>query len=156
VEAKETQQLLSAGEEKALEQWILEVRKNGYPPCKSQVREMAEDFRQQRLSKINDGSMILVKYPLIGKELADRIIRQHPSLKTAFARRIDASWMKETTADAILWWLNTTRQTIEEYQVDPKNIYNMDESGFAIGSTQSACVIIDARISSQFQAQPGR
>ena len=64
--------------------------------------------------------------------------------------------MKETTVDAILWWLNTTRQTIEEDQVDPQNIYNMDESGFAIGSNLGACVIVNAQIRSQFQAQPGR
>jgi hypothetical protein len=64
--------------------------------------------------------------------------------------------MKETTVDAVLRWLNTVRDMIKEYDVDPKNIYNMDESGFAIGSTQGACVIIDSRIRSQFQVRPGR
>ena len=80
---------------------------------------MAEDIRQQRVAKINDASMILVEYPPIGQQWVDRFIRRHPSLKTAFAQRIDASRMKETTADAILRWLNTTRQTIEKYQVHP-------------------------------------
>jgi hypothetical protein len=64
--------------------------------------------------------------------------------------------MKEMTPDAILQWLNITCQTIEEYQVDPKNIYNIDESGLAIGSTQGAYVIIDAGSQSAFQAQPGQ
>jgi len=32
----------------------------------------------------------------------------------------------------------------------------MDETGFAIGSLQGGRVIIDSRIRSQFQAQPGR
>ena len=32
----------------------------------------------------------------------------------------------------------------------------MDETGFSIGSTQAACVLIDARIRSKIQAQPGR
>ena len=32
----------------------------------------------------------------------------------------------------------------------------MDESGFAIGSTPGACIIIDSQIRSQFQARPGR
>ena len=41
-EANETKQILSAAEEKALVQWILEVSSAGYPPRKSQVREMAE------------------------------------------------------------------------------------------------------------------
>jgi hypothetical protein len=37
VETKETQHLLSVWKEKALEQWILDVSKNGYPSHKSQV-----------------------------------------------------------------------------------------------------------------------
>ena len=32
----------------------------------------------------------------------------------------------------------------------------MDESGFAIGSTLGACIIIDSQIRSQFQARPGQ
>jgi hypothetical protein len=154
--ASEAKQILSAGEEKALVKWILDVSQSGYPPRKSQLREMAEDIRQQRVSKINDASIILVEYPPIGTEWTDRFIRRHASLKTAFARRIDASRMKETTADSILHWLNLARETIEEYKVHPRNIYNMDESGFAIGSNLGACVIINSQIRSQFQAQPGR
>jgi Tc5 transposase DNA-binding domain len=155
-EANKKKQILSAAEEKALVKWILEVSEHGYPPRKSQLREMAEDIRQQRVSKINDASIILVEYPPIGREWTDCFIQRHPCLTTAFARRIDASRVKETTADAILHWLNTTRQTIEEYQVHSQNIYNMDESGFAIGSNMAACVIINSQIRSQFQAQPGR
>ena len=47
-------------------------------------------------------------------------------------------------------------ETIKQYDVAAKDIYNMDESGFAISSTQGACVVIDSRIRSQFQARPGR
>jgi len=155
-EANEAKQILAAGEEKALVQWILEVSEHGYPPRKGQVRQMAEDVRQRRLAKINDASMILVEYPSIGDEWVDRFIRRHPCLKTTFARRIDASRMKEITADAILLWLNETWETIEKFRINPQNIYNMDESGFAIGSSQGACVIINAQLRSQFQAQPGR
>ena len=64
--------------------------------------------------------------------------------------------MKETTVDAIMLWLNMVHETIKQYDVAAKDIYNIDESGFAIGSTQGACVVIDSRIRSQFQARPGR
>ena len=155
-EANETKQLLSQAEERALIQWILEVSKAGYPPRKPQVREMAEQIRRGRISKINDVSITLVEYPPIGEQWVDRFLQRHPSLQTAYARRIDASRMKETTADALLRWLNTVQDTIEKYNVNPENIYNMDESGFAIGSTQGACVVLDSRMRSQFQARPGR
>ena len=64
--------------------------------------------------------------------------------------------MKETTVDTIMRWLNKFHETVEEYNVDPQNIYNMDESGFAIGTTQGACIIIDSRMRTQFQVRPGR
>ena len=48
VEASEEKQVLFATEEKSLAQWIVDVSRNGYPPRKSQVREMAEDIGQQR------------------------------------------------------------------------------------------------------------
>ena len=155
-QANEAKQLLSQAEEKALVRWIHEVSMDGYPPRKPRVREMAEEIRRQRISKINDASITLVEYPPIGDEWVDRFIQRHNSLRTAFARRIDASRVRETKADAIIRWLNSVVETIQKYGVQIKDIYNMDESGFAIGSTQGACVVIDARIRSQFQAQPGR
>src|SRR5579862_3465190 len=45
---------------------------------------------------------------------------------------------------------------MEEYDLQYGDVYNMDETGFAIGSTQAACVLIDARMRTEFQAQPGR
>jgi len=155
-EANEEKQLLSCGEERALVRWILEVSKDGYPPHKLQVREMTEQIRRERVSKINDASITLVEYPPIGVEWVDRFLKRHPALRTVKARRIDASRMKETSVDAIMRWLNTSRETIEKYVVKAENIYNMDESGFAIGSTLGACVIINSQMRSQFQAQPGR
>src|SRR5205809_883317 len=42
------------------------------------------------------------------------------------------------------------------YNVCPENIYNIDGTGFCIGSAQRGRVIINAQIRSQFQAHPGR
>ena len=35
-------------------------------------------------------------------------------------------------------------------------MYNMDESGFSIGTTQAGRIIINSKIRSRLQAQPGR
>jgi len=48
---------------------------------------------------------------------------------------------------------------MEEYNIREENIYNMDESGFAIGTIEAFKVIIDEQSSSNsiyHQAQPGR
>lgn len=67
-EADEAKQLLFVAKEKALVQWITKVSQNEYTLWKSYLWEMAEDIRQQCVSEINDVSIILVKYPLIGEE----------------------------------------------------------------------------------------
>jgi hypothetical protein len=45
---------------------------------------------------------------------------------------------------------------MSEYNIKPENIYNMDESGFAIGEKEPGRCIINARIRQQLQAKPGR
>ena len=74
---------------------------------------MAEQIRYECVSKINDVSITLIEYPPIEDQWVDRFIQRHPSLQTAYARRIDASRMKETTVDAIMLWLNTVYETIK-------------------------------------------
>ena len=72
-----------------------------------------------------------------------------------FARCIDAARLKETTPEALLRGFDTVRDTLLEYGIRPKNVYNMDETGFAVGSTRARRVLIDARARIGFKAQPG-
>jgi hypothetical protein len=61
-----------------------------------------------------------------------------------FARHIDAQRLKETTPEILNRWFDTVHDTLLEYDVQPGDIYNMDETGFAIGSTQAGHVLINA------------
>ena len=155
-QGNEGRQLLSANEEKALVQWIHDSSASGYPPRKHTVIEMAEEIRKQCVAQINDATITLVNYPPIGIEWITRFIKRHSTLQTLYARQIDSSRVKETTVEAITRWLNTVQEILHQYNIRQKNVYNIDETGFAIGSTQAACVLIDARLRSKIQAQPGR
>ena len=44
---------------------------------------------------------------------------------------------------------------IDEYKIEPHNIYNMDESEFAIGDIEASQRIINAEIRQKFQAKLG-
>ena len=49
------------------------------------------------------------------------------------------------------------KKVIEEYDVSPENMYNMDESGFSIGEVEASKCIINVDIRQKFQkAKPGR
>jgi hypothetical protein len=52
-------------------------------------------------------------------------------------------------------WSEDLEQIIKEHEVDPENLYNMDESGFAIGDIETSQRIINATIRQKFQTKPG-
>jgi hypothetical protein len=60
--AREMQQNLSDPEEQALERWITQISRSGYPAHHSTIQEMAEAIRLPCVRKINDDSVELVSY----------------------------------------------------------------------------------------------
>jgi hypothetical protein len=53
-------------------------------------------------------------------------------------------------------WFDDLETVISEFDIKPENMYNMDESGFAIGEKEAGRCIINTNIRQQFQAKPGR
>ena len=53
-------------------------------------------------------------------------------------------------------WFDTFEKVVEKYDIKTENIYNMDESGFAIGQIEATRIIVRAEARAQWQAQPGR
>lgn len=155
-EARANQQLLSPAEEKALVKWVKQLTIAGYPARHSILREMAEEVRAQRVASINDSSMQLVFYRPIGQSWVQRFLLRHPELKSVTGRQIDASRFKETTKPVIENWFEVITSLMKEYGIRREDVYNMDESGYGIGTHESSRVIIDSSLRTRYQAQPGR
>jgi len=117
---------------------------------------MAEVIRQEQISQINSNSMILVEYPPISKNWSSCFLAHHPNLKTSMARSIEVSCIKEVTRESINRWFDTFASVLEKYEIEMEDVYNMDETGFPIGTIQNACVIVDKTVRMKYQAQPGR
>ena len=45
---------------------------------------------------------------------------------------------------------------IDEYDIQPQDIYNMDETGYSIGSIKAVRIIIDRTQNIRYAAYPGR
>jgi DDE superfamily endonuclease/Tc5 transposase DNA-binding domain len=154
--AHETEQLLSHAEEKELVQWITRLTITGYPPRYDTLREMAEEIRKRRVKNINQDGLELVKYDDIGKQWVPRFLRRHPELASVRPRSIDAVRIKDTSPERLQRWFDDLEKAVMEYNIKPKNMYNMDESGFAIGEKEAGRCIINAQVRQKFQAKPGR
>ena len=53
-------------------------------------------------------------------------------------------------------WFIDVHCVFDEKNIDIRNVYNMDESGFSIGSINATHIIINKQLRIKYQAQPGR
>jgi hypothetical protein len=128
----------------------------GYPPRHKTLLEMAEEIRKRRVREINDQLGTYVEYTPIEKDFIPRFLRRHSELSCVITRKIDASRVKEATPEAISKFFDELKRVVEEYDITIENIYNMDESGFAIGEIEASKCIINTHIRQRLQAKPGR
>ena len=155
-EARESQQLLTAAEEKALAERIRQMTVTGHPPTQNLIREIAHELRQHRLIGINDDGIQHVDYAPIGLEWVQRFIKRHPQLKTVYGETIEASRVKDVTYEAVEKFYNELRRVINELKISPENCYNMDETGSSIGTIQGGHIVIDTTMQSKHELEIGR
>ena len=123
-EAHESQQILSKAQEKALAECITHLTATGHPADHAFIRDMAEDIRKQSIVDAD------ARTPLpIGETWVKQFIKRHSYLKTTLSRSIEAARIKDVTREIVIEWFKRLEEVIEEHQIAPENIYNMDETG---------------------------
>ena len=98
----------------------------------------------------------LVKYDTIGKDWVAHFLSHHAELKSIRKRYIEAARIKDVSVEWPTKWFEDLPCIIEENNIESKNTYNIDESGFAIGNVVALQCISNATICQLFQAKPGR
>jgi hypothetical protein len=64
--------------------------------------------------------------------------------------------MNGVTKQVLKGWFEAYKSLITELKIKIHNTYNMDETGFSIGTMQSTRIIVDSSLRTHFQAHPGR
>lgn len=67
-------------------------------------------------------------------------MKRHPELSNRFSRRYNYERAKCEDPKIIGEWFTLVQKTILQYGIDPNDIYNFDETGFAMGLTATAKV----------------
>jgi hypothetical protein len=155
-ESREPQQILTIAEEDALAECITRLATVGHPPKHAFIRELAEEIQSTRLRNENDPHNIPAFRLPIGDSWVQRFIHRHFDLETAFSRTIEAARVKEVTKEALDHWFEELKKTIEEKKIRIDDMYNMDETGFSIGSVRDSHVVVSKTSKTRFQAHPGR
>jgi hypothetical protein len=80
----------------------------------------------------------------VGKNWVGQFVQRHPGIDTRFSRRYNYERAKCEDPKIITEWFNLVQKTINENGIQEDDIYNCDETGFAMGLTATAKVVTRA------------
>ncbi|OQE11327.1 hypothetical protein PENFLA_c072G04132 [Penicillium flavigenum] len=125
-------QKLTDVEEDSLQKWILSMDSRGSAPRPSTVREMANLLLEKR------GTTPVLS---VGEKWVYNFVKRRPLLSSRFSKRYNYERAKCEDPKTIREWFNLVEKTILQFGIDPDDVYNFDETGFAMGLTSTARVI---------------
>lgn len=119
----------------SLVQWILDMDMRGSAPRQATVREMANILLAER-----DPSLSLT----VGKNWLSTFVQRQPELRTHYSRRYNYQRAQTENPKILYDWFNIVQRVVDEKGIQPEDIYNFDETGFAMGPIATAKVVTRA------------
>jgi DDE superfamily endonuclease/Tc5 transposase DNA-binding domain len=114
----DVQRLLTTTQSNSLKKYINDLTERGLPPTNAMVR--------------NFGAQIAQKQP--GPHWVERWLKANKKdLKSGYLTPIDGARKKAESAYYYSLYYELLARKIKEYDIQPQNMYNMDEKGFLIG-----------------------
>lgn len=141
--ARNSQQLLSPEQEQELVQWILHLEMEGHAPTHNTVRAMAS-----RISQESGAS------GRIGHHWLQRFLTRQPAIRSKLGRKIEVLRIENTKADSLRTFFELFRRVRKEYKVADEDIWNMDETGLALGSSAHQQVLGRSATSRTYKKSP--
>jgi Tc5 transposase DNA-binding domain/helix-turn-helix, Psq domain len=129
-QARQSQYLLSETQEGDLLKWILEMEAIGHAISHAQIREMAGLFNA------HSGGP-----PFTGSHWVQRFVQRHPIIHIKVRRAIDHLRVKATAPEGLQTWFELFNQIKRAGNIKLENIWNIDETGLALGLCKNQMVI---------------
>jgi hypothetical protein len=133
-----SQQILSTAEEKTLLKVVTRLSKSGCPITLLLIRDLAKEIRLSCFYL----SSTLTSYPPISKRWIDKFRKRHPELKTVYSRALDANRFKGANYPVINAYFEALTDLFLKNPYSSNTIFNVDKTGFALGTTLPSKVLI--------------
>ena len=114
--------------------------------------EMAEEVRRNRFQLSRTPPSYLRP---IGKNWLDRFKKRHPEVKGVWTRKIEGARHNAMNVETVKTWFEAVTELCLQHHYTPDHIYNMDQSGFAIGESQSSRALVNIRENSSWKVISG-
>jgi hypothetical protein len=148
----ELQQILSTTEEKTLLKTITRLSNSGCPITLPLTRDLAEEICLSCFCL----SSTLTSYSPISVRWIDRFRKRYPELKTVYSRSLDASRFEGVTYPIVNAYFDALTDLFLENSYPSDAIFNVDKTGFALGTTLSSKVLIRRGDTRAFKKMSGR
>jgi len=122
-------------EEDSLTEWIFSMDSRGAAPRPSTVREMANILLAARGSQ---------PQPTVGVNWATTFIKRRDKLCTRFSKCYNYQRALNEDPKSLREWFANVQRVIDENGIQPEDIYNFDETGFAMGLISAQKVVTRA------------
>jgi hypothetical protein len=133
-----SQQLLTPIKETTLENWIYWAAKLGAPVTLQLVKILASEIQTKWSLNHNEN-----KSSPISDRWVDCFQTCHPRIRTCFLCTIDTVLSMALDFSTIKSYFDNLGEVLCEHKYPPSTIYNVDETGFSIGSSRKSVVLLD-------------
>ena len=93
---------------------------------------------------------------LIDDQWTQRFRARHHEIQGVWTRQIESVRHAAVNADTMKMWFDAVTKLHIKHSYSPACIYNMDESGFAVGTSQSSRALVNVREESSWKVVNGR
>ena len=155
-QAKESNQILSNAEEKTLVRWITRYTTAGSPLSPALLIELAELVRHRRVRRVSGSEAIVKTTTPIGHEWIYRFLNRHPTVKGIYARQMENARFDGASYEVVKRWFEAVASQLQEHTYEPQNIWNMDESGFGVGESQTTRVLVPINFNGKHKSVAGK
>jgi hypothetical protein len=138
---------LTQCEEDSLVEWVLSMDLRGAAPRPSTIREMANILLAARGQ---------TPPPTVGVNWISTFVKRREELQSRYSRRYNYQRAQNEDPRSLRVWFESVRRVVEENGILAEDIYNFDETGFAMGLISAQKVVTRAEYYSRRSIlQPG-
>ena len=138
----ESTQILSNAEENTLIKWIKRYTESGAHITHSLLKELAIQIEAARVTHASRPPLVHNSRTGINQKWIKRFQERHPEIHNIYATQLEAARRAGATYENVRRWFDAVASMYAEHQYEPKDIWNMDESGFGVGEEQVMKVLV--------------
>jgi hypothetical protein len=133
-------QALTPAEEDTIIEYLRRMTNAGHPIPARDIMSLANKLREHRLSLNPSASQ--TEYSPLSHTWLPRFKKRHPEVKSMWTKSVERARIEEATTAKLRPWFDDFELMMQKHYFPLEHIYNMDESGYAMGATQSTAVVV--------------